>query len=151
KITKADVAPKGLGPAPSKPAAGEVEKIALTPMRKVIAKRMTESLFSAPHYYVTIEVDMAACAQFRGAVPFKVSYNDLLLRAVCRALEHHPMVNARWAGDSIEIVGDVNLGVAVALDTGLIVPVVKQVQRMSLQDIARESRALIDKARNNKL
>ncbi|GMW02520.1 MAG: dihydrolipoamide acetyltransferase component of pyruvate dehydrogenase complex [Candidatus Hydrogenedentota bacterium] len=153
KITKADVgAPKGgLGPAPERPAAGDVQRVPLTPMRKIIARRMAESLFSAPHYYVTIEVDMAACAQFRGALPFKVSYNDLLLRAVCRALEHHPMVNARWAGEAIEIVGDVNLGVAVALDAGLIVPVVKQVQRMSLQDIARESKALIDKARTNKL
>ena len=81
----------------------------------------------------------------------KPSFNDLIVRAVSRALLEFPMVNAQWRGDAIETMSVVNIGIAVALDTGLIVPVLKNTQTMTVQDINREGKALVDKARNNKL
>jgi pyruvate dehydrogenase E2 component (dihydrolipoamide acetyltransferase) len=161
KIMKADVLarsaaeaakPAPEAAAPSVPSApGEVRRVALSPMRRIIAQRMAESKFSAPHYYVTVEVDMAAAVAFRSALAYKPSYNDLVLRAVVRAIQKWPQVNARWAGDAIEEVADINLGFAVALPKGLVVPVVKRAQDKSLQDIHRECRELTDKARNGKL
>jgi pyruvate dehydrogenase E2 component (dihydrolipoamide acetyltransferase) len=113
---------------------------------------MAQSFYSAPHYYITVEVDMAEGAAFRTTLKtFKPSYSDLLAYAVAKALREYPAVNARWAEDAVEEVGDVNLGLAVALPTGLIVPVIRQVQNKSLEGIHHESRALIDKARNGKL
>lgn len=127
-------------------------RIALTPMRKIIAERMSASKYAAPHYYVTVEIDMLKAKRFRsGLTRFKATYNDLVLYATTKALADFPQVNARWAGDAIEHVPDINLGVAVALDAGLIVPVLKQAQRLSLEALAAETRALVDKAQNNKL
>jgi pyruvate dehydrogenase E2 component (dihydrolipoamide acetyltransferase) len=161
KITKDDVLKAAPSPpaAPAVPAAasaplaaGQVRRVPLTPMRRIIADRMAESFYSAPHYYVTVEVEMTAGADFRATLQtFKPSYSDLLSYAVAKALREYPAVNARWAEDAIEEVGDVNLGLAVALPTGLIVPVIRQVQNKSLEGIHHESRALIDKARNGKL
>ena len=152
KITKADLsALRSTTAAPAAPA-GTVRRVPLSPMRKVIAKRMVDSKFTAPHYYVTIEVDMAAAVQFRGSLgSFKPSFNDLIVRAVALAIQQWPDVNSRWMGDSIEVVADVNLGVAVALPTGLIVPVLRQVQLKSLQQINAETRELAEKARTGKL
>ena len=159
RITKEDVlaqagqakaAPSAAAASVAPSGAGTVTP--LSPMRKIIAQRMSESKFTAPHYYVSIEVDMQDAVAFRNAqTAFKPSFNDLVLRAVVRAIQKVPAVNARWLGDSIEIMEDINLGVAVALPSGLVVPVVRQAQHKSLQDIARESRALADKAKNNKL
>jgi pyruvate dehydrogenase E2 component (dihydrolipoamide acetyltransferase) len=158
KITKADV--ERAVAAPETPAAatapavkpGEVQRVPLSPMRRIIAERMSASKFSAPHYYMTVEVDMAAPMAFRGnCADFKPSYNDLVLRAVTLAIQQHPQVNARWADDAIEIVGDINLGLAVALPTGLIVPVVRQAQHKTLKDISRTSAELVEKARTGKL
>ena len=151
KITKADVERAMAAPAAaSMPALGEV--IPLTPMRRVIAGRMASSKFSAPHYYVTVEVDMAKAKQFReGIGAFKPSFNDLVMRATARAIQQVPQVNARWGEDHIEISGHINLGFAVALPTGLIVPVVKNVQEMTLRQIHDASRVLAEKARTNKL
>jgi pyruvate dehydrogenase E2 component (dihydrolipoamide acetyltransferase) len=158
KITKADVqqAQESRATAPKVKAApavatGETKRVPLSPMRRVIAQRMAESKYSAPHYYVTVEVDMAAAKAYRSAQSFKASYNDLVLYACTRALRDYPQVNARWAGDAIELVGDVNLGMAVALPQGLIVPVVKQAQLLSLEGLAQATRALAEKAKNNKL
>ncbi len=162
KVMKADVlraapAPEA-APAPAEaPAAtplpaGDVKRIPLSPMRRVIAQRMGESKFSAPHYYVTVEVDMAAAVTFRtGIGTFKPSFNDLVVRATARAIQKFPQVNVRWAGDAIEQIADINLGVAVALPNGLIVPVLKRAQDMSLQDINRATRELSEKARTGKL
>ncbi len=154
KITKEDIsraAAQPAAPAPA-PAPGGVTRVPLTPMRRIIAQRMSESKYSAPHYYITIEVDMAKCKKFRaGLTTFKASFNDLVLYATARALREFPAVNARWAGDAIEQVADINLGVAVALPTGLIVPVIRQAQNMSLEGIAAAAKELATKAQTGKL
>lgn len=127
-------------------------RVPLSPMRRIIAERMSASKFFAPHYYVTVEIDMLQAKRFRsGLTRFKATYNDLVLFAATKALAEFPAVNARWAGDAIELVSDINLGVAVALETGLIVPVLKQAQRLSLEALAAETKLLVEKAQNNKL
>ena len=156
KVTKGDVeqalaTPAQMAAAPHV-ASGEVQRVPLTPMRRVIAERMCASKYSAPHYYITVETDMARAMAFRaGCADFKPSFNDMVLRAVVLALQQHPKVNARWAGDALELVGDINLGFAVALPEGLIVPVVRQAQNMTLKDINRACAELAEKARNSKL
>jgi len=154
KITKEDIetvaaAAPVRSAAPATP--GGVKRVPLTPMRNVIARRMAESKFSAPHYYVTVEVDMFAAKHYRSTVPFKVSFNDLVLYATMLALKEYPAVNARWAGDAIELVDDINLGMAVALPQGLIVPVVRRAQTLSLEALAKQTRALAEKAQAGKL
>ncbi len=157
RVTKADVLKTAAGfvapmvPAALPPATGEVRRTPLTPMRKIIAQRMCESLFTAPHYFVTVEVDMTRARQFRGTLSYKASFNDLVMRAVVQAIQQFPQVNARWAGDAIEELGDVNLGVAVALPNGLIVPVVKRAQAMSLQELSKATRDMTEKAKTGKL
>jgi pyruvate dehydrogenase E2 component (dihydrolipoamide acetyltransferase) len=152
KVMKDDVTRAANAPAAPAAPAGNVKRTPLSPMRKIIAQRMAESKFSAPHYYVTIEVDMAAAVTFRSAMAtFKPSYNDLVMRATARALQKWPQVNVRWAGDAVEEVADINLAFAVALPTGLIVPVVRRAQDKSLQDISRECKELTEKARTGKL
>ena len=158
KITKADVeqalaSPHGAAAgATAAMVPGEVQRVPLSPMRRIIAERMAASKFSAPHYYITVEVDMAAAMAFRrGCTEFKPSFNDLVLRAAARAIQQHPQVNARWAGDAIELAGDINLGFAVAMPTGLIVPVVRQAQTKTLKDISRTCAELAEKARTGKL
>jgi pyruvate dehydrogenase E2 component (dihydrolipoamide acetyltransferase) len=159
KVTKADLSqgtqpqPAAATPAPAATAAPAPRgRKPLSPMRRIIAQRMSESLFSAPHYYVTVEVDMSAAKRFRdGLRTFKASYNDLVLHACMQALRQWPAVNARWHGDSIEEVSDVNLGMAVALPTGLIVPVIRQAQHLSLEGLAAKTRELATKAQTGKL
>ena len=149
KVTKADVA----GAMPAAPAipAGETRRIPHTPMRRIIAQRMVDSKSSAPHYYVTVEVDMAEAVALRKSLPWKPSFNDIVLRTTAVALTQFPAVNARWQGDAIEEQGDVNLGFAVAMPSGLIVPVVRGAQSKSLQDISNECKALTEKAKIGKL
>ena len=157
-VLRAKEAPASAPAAPAAPAvqslpapAGGVNRKPLTPMRRIIAERMAASKYAAPHYYVTIEVDMTASKKVRAAAAVKVSYNDIVLTAAVRTLREFPQVNARWTGDAIEEVGDVNLGVAVALPQGLMVPVVKGAQNLSLEGIAGAAKALIDRAKSNKL
>jgi pyruvate dehydrogenase E2 component (dihydrolipoamide acetyltransferase) len=154
KITKADVAGAAAKPEPApppRPTPG-AQRIPLTPMRRIIAKRMTESKFSAPHYYITVEIDMAAAKQFRAqCTTFTPSFNDLVLRATVKALCDFPGINAKWLGDAIEHIPDINLGVAVALPGGLIVPVLKQAQDLSLEGIVGACKTLVEKARTGKL
>jgi len=149
KITKEDV--EGATPERAARTAGATKRVPLSRMRRIIAKRMCESKFSAPHYYVTVEVDMAAAAKFRAEYPNKVSYNDLVMRATALALMQWPQVNARWFGDAVEEVGEINLGFAVALPTGLVVPVVREVGRLTLGDLSKSCKALAEKARDGKL
>ncbi len=158
KITKSDV-----GQALEKPAAspakegtvaegGGPRRVPLTPMRRIIAERMSASKYSAPHYYVTVEVDMKGAKAFRARnKAFKASFNDLVLFAVAKALREFPNVNARWLGDAIEQGGDVNLGMAVALPAGLMVPVIWQAQLLSLEGMCAASKALAEKAQTGKL
>ncbi len=147
--TSASVPKQAIQPiAPS----GDGKVTPLSPMRKVIAQRMIESKFGAPHFYITIEVDMKKSMAYRtGLGDFKPSFNELVLRACARAIQDYPVVNSRWLGDAIEELQDINIGFAVTLPTGLIVPVIKQMQKKSLQDISRESKVLAEKARTGKL
>ena len=153
KVTKADIA-RALETPAAAVAQGEAEGDVkpLTPMRRIIAERMSASKFSAPHYYVTVEVDMANAKAFRaGNKAFKASFNDLVMYATVRALCEFPNVNARWRGDAIEEGGDINLGMAVALPSGLIVPVIRKAQNMSLQGLCEAARGLAEKAQTGKL
>jgi pyruvate dehydrogenase E2 component (dihydrolipoamide acetyltransferase) len=124
-------------------------------MRKTIARRLSESKFSAPHFYVTVEIDMdaavAAREQLLRAEDAKVSFNDLVLKACAKALKAFPMVNASWAGDKIVTHGDINLGVAVSLPDGLITPVVRNADRKGVLEISREVKDLAARAREKKL
>ena len=154
KITKADIA-RSLeqGIAQAAPEAKEgIRTVPLSPMRRIIADRMCASKYSAPHYYITVEVDMSAAKNFRAANRgFKVSYNDLVLFATARALRSFPAVNARWCGDFIEELSEVNLGMAVALPTGLIVPVIRNAHLLSLEGLSSTAKALAENAQTGKL
>jgi len=154
KIMKADVAAVSKPPATSLASTSSAggRRVPLSNMRRIIAKRMCESKFTAPHYYVTVEIDMSAAKAFRASLKaFSASFNDLVLFATVKTLRDFPNVNAKWLGDAIEEVADINLGVAVAVPSGLIVPVLKQAQHLSLEGLASACKALIEKARNGKL
>ncbi|OJW81590.1 MAG: pyruvate dehydrogenase complex dihydrolipoamide acetyltransferase [Bacteroidetes bacterium 46-16] len=127
----------------------------LSQMRRVIAQRLAESKFSAPHFYLTMSVKMDTAIAARKAInevsPVKVSFNDLVIKACAMALRQHPDVNSSWMGDFIRTNKHIHIGTAVAVDEGLIVPVVKFADQKSLSQIAQEAGTLIDKARNKKL
>lgn len=124
-------------------------------MRKVIAQRLAESKFSAPHFYLRMTVTMDNAIKARKAIndasPVKVSFNDLIIKACAMALRQHPAVNSSWMGDFIRQNQHIHIGTAVAVDEGLIVPVIKFADQKSLSQIADEAGVLIDKARNKKL
>lgn len=124
-------------------------------MRKVIAKRLGESKFSAPHFYLTMEINMdnamTARAQLNEISEVKISYNDMIVKAAALALRKHPAVNSSWMGDFIRQYQHIHIGVAVAIEEGLIVPVIRFADQKSLSQIAAESKELAGKARNKKL
>ena len=124
-------------------------------MRKTIAKRLSESKFTAPHYYLTIEIDMdnakASRAQINELPDTKVSFNDLVVKACAMALKKHPQVNTTWQGDTTKYNHHVHIGVAVAVEDGLVVPVVKFTDQMSLTQIGASVKDLAGRARNKKL
>lgn len=124
-------------------------------MRNVIARRLAESKFSAPHFYLKMEVNMdnaiSARTQLNEASPVKVSFNDFIVKAVALALRQHPAVNASWMGDKIRRYQHVHIGVAVAIEDGLIVPVVRFADNKTLPQIAAETKELASKAKNKKL
>ncbi len=131
------------------------EEVKNSTMRKVIAKRLSESKFSAPHYYLTIEVDMdnakASRAQINGLPDTKVSFNDMVLKACAMALKKHPQVNTSWNGDTTRYNHHVHMGVAVAVDDGLVVPVLKFADQMSLTQIGGAVKDLAGRARTKKI
>lgn len=131
------------------------EEVKNSQMRKVIAKRLGESKFSAPHYYLTIEVDMdnakASRSQINSLPDTKVSFNDLVVKACAMALIKHPQVNTTWNGDTTRYNHHIHVGVAVAVDEGLVVPVLKFTDQMSLSQIGANVKELAGKARNKKL
>ena len=137
--------------------AGEVftEEIKNSQMRKIIAKRLAESLFTAPHYNLTIEVTMDDAMQARTAInslpDTKVSFNDMVIKACAMALKKHPKINSQWKEDAITINHHVNIGVAVAVEDGLVVPVLKFTDAMSLSQIGGSVRDLAGRAKNKKL
>ncbi|MUP46606.1 pyruvate dehydrogenase complex dihydrolipoamide acetyltransferase [Gramella sp. BOM4] len=124
-------------------------------MRKTIAKRLGESKFTAPHYYLTIEVDMANAMQSRKHInempDVKVSFNDMVIKASAMALRKHPQVNSQWTGDTMKIAKHIHMGVAVAVEEGLVVPVLKFADQMSLTQIGSNVKDLAGKARNKKI
>ena len=124
-------------------------------MRKTIARRLSESLFTAPHFYLTVSVDMdnamAARAQINTVAPVKVSFNDIVIKAVAVALKQHPAVNSSWRGDVIRFNEHVNVGVAMAVEDGLLVPVVRFADGKSLSHISAEVKAYGQKAKAKKL
>ncbi|UOX34243.1 pyruvate dehydrogenase complex dihydrolipoamide acetyltransferase [Flavobacterium sediminilitoris] len=137
--------------------AGEVfqEEIKNSQMRKVIAKRLAESKFTAPHYYLTIELDMDNAIASRGlinALPeTKVSFNDMVVKASAMALKKHPQVNSQWKDDAMIINHHVNIGVAVAVEDGLVVPVLKFTDQMSLSQIGANVKDMAGRAKTKKI
>lgn len=136
---------------------GEVfsEEIKNSQMRKIIAKRLAESLFTAPHYNLSIEVSMDEAMKSRAiinSVPdTKVSFNDMVIKACAMALKKHPKINSQWKEDAITINHHVNVGVAVAVEDGLVVPVLRFTDAMSLSQIGGSVRDLAGRAKNKKL
>lgn len=124
-------------------------------MRSVIARRLAESKFSAPHFYLTMEVNMdnaiSARTQLNELSPAKISFNDMVVKAAALSLRHHPAVNASWMGDKIRRYSHIHIGIAVAIEDGLIVPVVRFADQKTLPQIAAESKELAGKAKNKKL
>ena len=146
-------AAKGVSSAP----VGQVsyDEVPVSQMRKVIAKRLAESKFSAPHFYITMSIDMDEAVKSRAKLnevsPVKISFNDIVLKAVAVALKQHPAVNSSWLGDKIRINHHVNIGVAVAVEDGLLVPVVRFADLKSLSQIGAEVKDLATRAKNKKL
>jgi len=124
-------------------------------MRKTIARRLSESLFTAPHFYLTMSIDMDACVAARAKLneqaSVKISFNDMIIKAVSLALRQHPKVNSSWLGDTIRYNHHVNIGVAVAVDEGLLVPVVRHANILSLTQIAAQVKEFAQKAKDKKL
>jgi pyruvate dehydrogenase E2 component (dihydrolipoamide acetyltransferase) len=124
-------------------------------MRKVIARRLGESKFTAPHFYLTIEMNMDKLIAMRKRInevaPVKISFNDFVVKAAAVALRQHPAINASWLGDKIRYNKDVNIGVAVAVEDGLLVPVVKYADMKSLSQLKTEIGTMAGKAKNRKL
>jgi len=124
-------------------------------MRKVIAKRLSESLFTAPHFYLTMKINMDAVVEARAMVnetsPVKISFNDFIVKAVALSLKQHPKVNSSWLGDVIRTNHHVNIGIAVAVEEGLLVPVLRFADGLSLSQISISVKEFAKKAKDKKL
>ena len=135
----------------------EFEDKELSTIRKTIAARMTQSKAPIPHFTVTVEVDMGAAWELRKSLNTieaqseKLSLNDIIIKATALALQRHPAVNATYNNGQVRLFRRVHMGIAVALEDGLIVPVIRDCDRKSLGEIAREARSLIERARSKKL
>ena len=135
----------------------ETEKIIpLTPMRRIVGERMTESKLSTPHFYISMDIDMSAMRRVRiewrqrgdEVIP---SVNDFILLACARALRDFPLVNSTHTEQGVKLHAEINIGMAVALDEGLVVPVIRNADGLKLAELATRSRELIDKAQKKKL
>lgn len=145
------------------PTSMQDQVVAASMMRQTIAKRLHIAKNEAPHYYLTVSCDMTAVNSWRKHLndevdankpeqsPPKVSVNDIIMMAAARALRKHPYVNASWEGEQIRLFGSVHMAMAVALPTGLITPVIRNCDQLGARDIARESRGLASRAKNNEL
>jgi len=131
------------------------EEVPVSQMRKVIAKRLAESLYTAPHFYLTIEVNMdeakKAREQMNAFSPVKISFNDMVIKACALSLKKHPAVNSSWLGDKIRINHHVNIGMAVAVPDGLVVPVIRSADMLSLSQLAASSKTFAEKAKNKQI
>jgi pyruvate dehydrogenase E2 component (dihydrolipoyllysine-residue acetyltransferase) len=168
RIVAQDIPEKGAAPAAAAPAAapkiqaaaGEGDKrVPLTGMRRVIAERLLASKTQLPHFYLSIEVDAGSLMRLRkelnsaneaAGLP-KLTINDFVLLAVARAASSHPYINASWAGDAIIQYGSVNISVAVAVDEGLVTPVIRNADKLSLKEISATVKDLAKRARDKKL
>lgn len=131
------------------------EEVTVSQMRKTIARRLSESKFSAPEFYLTIEIQMDKAMQARSRMnelsPVKISFNDIVIKAAAMALKQHPKINSSWLGDKIRVNYHVNIGVAMAVEEGLLVPVVRNTDMKSLSQIAGEVKDFSQKAKDKKL
>lgn len=133
--------------------------IPLKGIRRVIAKRMTESFQNVPHFYLSLEIDMTTClalheqlrAEVEKRTQLRLTLTDILVKVAASALKEHPIINSRIEGDQIHLIEEINIGVAIALEDGLIVPIVRQADRKSLTEIASTLRDLTQKAKEGKL
>lgn len=165
RIIKRDVenyVPAAAGTSASAPAAKfiasgqeDFDEIKNSQMRKAIARSLTASKFSAPHYYLNVEFDMdnamAFRAQYNSIPDTKISFNDIVVKACALALKQHPQVNSQWFDDRMQLNNHVHIGVAVAVDDGLVVPVVKFTNEQSLPQIGSAVKDYAGRARNKKL
>jgi len=157
-------------PAKAKPAASQAQPAAaaqgaigeesykeekVSQMRKTIAKRLAESKFTAPHFYLTMEINMDKAMEARISMnevaPVKISFNDMVIKAVAAALRQHPKVNSSWLGDKIRYNSHIHIGMAVAVEEGLLVPVIRFADSKSLSQISQEAKSLGGKAKNKEL
>lgn len=131
------------------------DEVPVSQMRKTIAKRLSESKFTAPHFYLTMEINMDKAIAARKSInefsPVKVSFNDMVIKAVAASLKRHPKINSSWLGDKIRYNHHVHIGVAVAVDEGLLVPVIRFADSKSLSHIGAEVKDLAEKAKNKQL
>ena len=137
------------------PAVERYSEVAVSQMRGVIAQRLGESKFSAPHFYLTVEIDMSNAIDARKVInevaPVKVSFNDMIVKATSMAIQQHPDVNSSWQGDSIRYNEHVHIGVAMAVEDGLLVPVVRFANTKRLSQIATEVKEFGSRAKAKKL
>ena len=155
RIIKRDIEAYVPAPAGGLGAVESSTDIPVTQMRKTIARRLAESKFTAPHFYLKLSVDMGAAVEARKAINaqegVKVSFNDMVVKAVSLALKKHPAVNSAWMDNFIRQNDHVHIGVAVAVEDGLLVPVVRHADRKSLTEIGAEVKDYAGKAREKKL
>jgi pyruvate dehydrogenase E2 component (dihydrolipoamide acetyltransferase) len=141
--------------APNAVTSESFEEVTVSQMRKTIARRLSESMFTAPHFYLTMDIDMDAVVHARESVnqvaSVKISFNDFVVKAVASALRQHPAVNSSWLGDRIRYNNHINIGIAVAVEDGLLVPVVRYADSKTLTQIATEVKAYAQKAKDKKL
>jgi len=168
RITKFDIdgyTPATTAAAPASATAASAPQVAagvvsfedqpVSQMRKTIARRLSESLFTAPHFYITMTIDMdaavAARAKINEVAPVKISFNDMVVKATALSLKQHPKINSSWLGDSIRTNHHVNIGIAVAVDEGLLVPVVRFADTKTLSEIGVAVKTFAQKAKDKKL
>ena len=136
-------------------ASTESQDVPITQMRKTIAQRLSQSKFTAPHFYLNMDVVMDDVIKARKDInannDIKISFNDILVKAVSMAIKKHPDINASWLDTHITLHSDVNIGVAVSIDSGLVVPVIKNADLKSFSQISSETKMYIEKAKSNKL
>jgi pyruvate dehydrogenase E2 component (dihydrolipoamide acetyltransferase) len=134
---------------------GEDKDLRITQMRKTIARRLAESMFTSPHFYETIDINMKNAVAAREALnanaDVKVSFNDMVIKACALALRKHPAINSSWLGETIRQHGGVHIAMAVAIEDGLVTPVIRNTDQKGLAQIAAESKSLALKARNREL
>ncbi len=144
------------GDRPVAPTSTAPDLVPLSPMRRIVGQRMTQSKQSAPHFYLSMDIDMTAVVKVRTELKERgdesiPSINDFILLACARALKDFPSVNSTFTEQGIKVHADINIGMAVALEEGLVVPVIRNADRLTLTQLAQKSRELADKAQTKKL